>query len=318
MNISGALGGIMGRSPEGRPDRNRSPRLGSPRGTSTSRDSTLDPNQAATVGHISEIMNEIRGLKGILEPISQNVKKVETDLTKVKSDLHHHVEAAKVDSSNIHEQLGKLDAQIKALETKQKEDLDEMRQLIAGGTAATRAASLPPVTGRIAANDLSKYDRNQAEIDAVKTKLEIHFTAVQIDEANAENAMHELLRQANCNVPLQIMKVQKSNNGVGSRVQVAFVDVPTRDVLRNALRKKVDGKWTNTVPAVECYTIDPGFIFRRNQPMLDARKLLAGPLGVKPTEIKFDKIARKLISPDGNTILATQSLSTWRVTIVES
>ena len=303
----------MGRSPEGRDGRFRSPR-----GTSTSRDSTLDPNQAATVGHISEIMNEIRGLKGILEPISQNVKKVETDLTKVKSDLHHHVEAAKVDSSNIHEQLGKLDTQIKALETKQQEDLDEMRQLLAGGTAATRAASLPPVTGRIAANDLSKYDRNQAEIDAVKTKLEIHFTAVQIDEANAENAMHELLRQANCNVPLQIMKVQKSNNGVGSRVQVAFVDVPTRDVLRNALRKKVDGKWTNTVPAVECYTIDPGFIFRRNQPMLDARKLLAGPLGVKPTEIKFDKIARKLISPDGNTILATQSLSTWRVTIVES
>ena len=112
MNISGALGGIMGRSPEGRPDRNRSPRLGSPRGTSTSRDSTLDPNQAATVGHISEIMNEIRGLKGILEPISQNVKKVETDLTKVKPDLHHHVEAVKVDSSNIHEQLGKLDTQI--------------------------------------------------------------------------------------------------------------------------------------------------------------------------------------------------------------
>ena len=82
---------------------------------------------------------------------------------------------------------------------------------------------------------------------------------------------------------------------------------------RNALRKKVDGKWTNTVPAVECYTIDPGFIFRRNQPMLDARKLLAGPLGVKPAEIKFDKIARKLISPDGNTILATQSRSMlWR------
>ena len=192
-----------------------------------------------------------------------------------------------------------------------------MRNLMTNASAS-RAASLPPVTGRIAANDLSKYDRKQAEIDAVKTKLEIHFTALQIDEANAENAMHELLRQANCNVPLQIMKVQKSNNGVGSRVQVAFVDVPTRDVLRNALRKKVDGKWTNTVPAVECYTIDPGFIFRRNQPMLDARKLLAGPLGVKPAEIKFDKIARKLISPDGNTILATQSLSTWRVTIVES
>ena len=241
MNISGALGGIMGRSPEGRDGRHRSPR-GSPRGTSTSRDSTLDPNQAATVGHISEIMNEIRGLKGILEPISQNVKKVETDLTKVKSDLHHHVEAVKVDSSNIHEQLGKLDTQIKALETKQQEDLDEMRQLLAGGTAATRAASLPSVTGRIAANDLSKYDRNQAEIDAVKTKLEIHFAALQIDEANAENAMQELLRKENCNVPLQIMNVQTSNNGTGSWVQVALVDVPTREVLRNALRQKVDDK----------------------------------------------------------------------------
>ena len=45
---------------------------------------------------------------------------------------------------------------------------------------------------------------------------------------------------------------------------------------------------------------------------------LAGKLGVKPADIKFDKFARKLISPDGNTILATQSLSTWRVTIMES
>ena len=88
MNLSGAFGGIMRRSPEGRDDRPRSPR-----GTSASRDSTLDPNQTATVGHLSELMQEIRGLRSILEPITQNMKKVESDVAKAKNDLHHHVEA---------------------------------------------------------------------------------------------------------------------------------------------------------------------------------------------------------------------------------
>ena len=93
-NLSSAFGGIMGRSPEGRDGRHRSSR-----GTSASRDSMLDPNHTAKLGHLSEHMQEIRGLKGILEHISQNVKKVESDVAKVKSDLHHHVEAVKVDSS---------------------------------------------------------------------------------------------------------------------------------------------------------------------------------------------------------------------------
>ena len=47
-----------------------------------------------------------------------------------------------------------------------------MQQMLGGGTAAIRTTSLPPVNGAVVANELSKFERNQAEIDAVKTKLE--------------------------------------------------------------------------------------------------------------------------------------------------
>ena len=117
-----------------------------------------------------------------------------------------------------------------------------MQQMLGGGTVVIRTLSLPPVNGGVVANEVSKFERNQAEIDAVKTKLEIQSTSLQVDETKAENAMQELLRKENCNVPLQIMNVQTSNNGTGSWVQVALVDVPTREVLRNALRQKVDDK----------------------------------------------------------------------------
>ena len=109
-------------------------------------------------------------------------------------------------------------------ETKQVQDVNEMQQMLGGGTAAIRTTSLPPVNGAVVANELSKFERNQAEIDAVKTKLEIQSTSLQVDETKAENAMQELLRKENCNVPLQIMNVQTSNNGTGSWVQVALVD----------------------------------------------------------------------------------------------
>ena len=69
---------------------------------------------------------------------------------------------SKVDSSNILEQLGKLDTQIQALETKQQQDVDDMRQMLAGGIAAIRTTSLPPMNGGVVADELSKFERNQA------------------------------------------------------------------------------------------------------------------------------------------------------------
>ena len=86
---------------------------------------------------------------------------------------------------------------------------------------------------------------------------------------------------------------------------------------------------SSTAPIVEAYTLDPEFIINRNRPMTNTRSLLAFKLGVKKTEIKFDKQGRKLIlmctvlAADGTTVvaengtvLATQSLATWRVRIL--
>ena len=109
---------------------------------------------------------------------------------------------------------------------------------------------------------------------------------------------------------------------------VDFHSLDERDLMRNSLRKKDGNQWSSTVPTVEAYTLDPEFIINRNKPMLSTRTLLASKLGVKKTEIKFDKQGRKLIlmctvlAMDGTTVvaasgtvLATQSLATWRVRI---
>ena len=87
-----------------------------------------------------------------------------------------------------------------------------------------------------------------------------------------------------------------------------------RNLLRNCLRKKDGTQWRSVIENVEAYTIDPEFVFRRDEPMISLRRVLAGKLGLQTNQIKFDKVARKLIRISDGTVLAKQSIMTWRAT----
>ena len=128
---------------------------------------------------------------------------------------------------------------------------------------------------------------------------------------------------------LKVDPIKQGANHTGTRVVVDFHSIDERDLMRNSLRKRDGNQWSSTVPTVEAYTLDPEFIINRNKPMLSTRTLLASKLGVKKTEIKFDKHGRKLIlmrtvlATDGavvaanGAVLAKQSLATWRVRILD-
>ena len=90
--------------------------------------------------------------------------------------------------------------------------------------------------------------------------------------------------------------------------------IDERNLLRNCLRKKDGTQWRSVIENVEAYTIDPEFIIRRDEPMLSLRRVITAKLGLQTNDIKFDKGARKLIRISDDTVLATQSIVTWRAT----
>ena len=183
-------------------------------------------------------------------------------------------------------------------------------------------------------SNLSAFEHNQAQIDAIKTKLEIVFESHAFDRANADESIKNLMSKSGYTgsgifAVLKVDPIKKGANQTGTRVVVDFHSIEERDLMRNSLRKRDGNQWSSTVPTVEAYTLDPAFIINRNKPMLSTRTLLASKLGVKKTEIKFDKQGRKLIlmctvlAADGTTVvaangavLAKQSLATWRVRIL--
>ena len=77
-----------------------------------------------------------------------------------------------------------------------QKDIEEIRKTLKTGAAA-RGASAPPAGARNAGTcDLSAFDSSRAQIDAVKTKLEIVFNAYAFDLANAEPTIKQLMQQA--------------------------------------------------------------------------------------------------------------------------
>ena len=229
------------------------------------------------------------------------------------------------------ERVNKIDSK---LEDVQKE-IDEMRKSLANPGSSSRGTSAPPAGSRkVDLSNLTAFEHNQEQIEAIKTKLEIVFNSHPFDRANADESIKNLMSKSGYQGSgifsvLKADPIKQGANQTGTRVVVDFHSIEERDLMRNSLRKRDGNQWSSTVPTVEAYTLDPAFIINRNKPMLSTRTLLASKLGVKKTEIKFDKQGRKLIlmrtvlAADGSTVvaasgtvLATQSLATWRVRIL--
>ena len=272
-------------------------------------------------------------------------EKISTDVKSLATKFDLHVQAMAVVHKDHDERLTDHGKQLSAttervnnidskLEGVQKE-IDEMRKSLANPGSSSRGTSAPPAGSRkVDLSNLSAFEHNQAQIDAIKTKLEIVFNSHTFDRANADESIKNLMSKSGYQGSgifsvLKADPIKQGANQTGTRVVVDFHSIEERDLMRNSLRKRDGNQWSSTVPTVEAYTLDPAFIINRNKPMLSTRTLLASKLGVKKTEIKFDKQGRKLIlmrtvlAADGTTVvaangavLAKQSLATWRVRIL--
>ena len=271
-------------------------------------------------------------------------EKISTDVKSLATKFDLHVQAMAVVHKDHDERLTDHGKQLSAttervnkidskLEDVQKE-IDEMRKSLANPGSSSRGTSAPPAGSRkVDLSNLSAFEHNQAQIDAIKTKLEIVFNSHPFDRANADESIKNLMSKSGYQGSgiFSVLKADPIKQGAsqtGTRVVVDFHSIEERDLMRNSLRKRDGNQWSSTVPTVEAYTLDPAFIINRNKPMLSTRTLLASKLGVKKTEIKFDKQGRKLIlmrtvlATDGavvaanGAVLAQQSLATWRVRIL--
>ena len=233
--------------------------------------------------------------------------------------------------SDTAERVTNIDSKLEGVQ----KEIDEMRKSLANPGSSSRGTSAPPSGSRkVDLSNLSAFEHNQAQIDGIKTKLEIVFNSHAFDSANADASIKNLMSKSGYTGSgiFAVLKVDPIKQGAiqkGTRVVVDFHSIEERDLMRNSLRKRDGNQWSSTIPTVEAYTLDPEFIINRNRPMISTRTLLASKFGIKKTEIKFDKQGRKLIltrtvlAADGTTVvaengtvLATQSLATWRVRIL--
>ena len=198
--------------------------------------------------------------------IATNVKQIGTKL-----DLH--IKAASVAQAATDKKLEEHDKRLTDATTKiegfQKE-MEEIRKTLKTGAAA-RGASAPPTGARNAGNyDLSAFDSSRAQIDAVKTKLEIVFNAHTFDRANVEPTIKQLMQQAGYfgSGVFSVQDVKPFRQCKGTRVLLDLHPIDERNLLRNCLRKKDGKQWRSVIENVEAYTIDTEFIIRRDEPCL--------------------------------------------------
>ena len=273
-------------------------------------------------------------------------EKISTDVKSLATKFDLHVQAMAVvhedhderltdhgkQLSDTAERVNNIDSKLEGVQ----KEIDEMRKSLANPGSSSRGTSAPPAGSRkVDLSNLTAFEHNQEQIEAIKTKLEIVFNSHPFDRANADESIKNLMSKSGYAgsgifTVLKVDPIKQGANQTGTRVVVDFHSIEERDLMRNSLRKRDGNQWSSTVPTVEAYTLDPAFIINRNKPMLSTRTLLASKLGVKKTEIKFDKQGRKLIlmctvlAADGTTVvaangavLAKQSLATWRVRILD-
>ena len=271
------------------------------------------------------------------EKISTDVKSLATmfdlhvqAMAVVHKDHDERLTAHNKQLSDTTERVNNIDSKLEGVQ----KEIDEMRKSLANPGSSSRGTSAPPAGSRkVDLSNLTAFEHNQEQIEAIKTKLEIVFNSHPFDRANADESIKNLMSKSGYQGSgifsvLKADPIKQGANQTGTRVVVDFHSIEERDLMRNSLRKRDGNQWSSTIPTVEAYTLDPEFIINRNKPMLSTRTLLASKLGVKKTEIKFDKQGRKLIlmrtvlATDGavvaanGAVLAQQSLATWRVRIL--
>ena len=191
----------------------KTPRADPANGSLLARPADLPPLQTAPGPPLAPQMVDVSTLENMFEKFS----------TQIGTKLDLHIKAASVAQAATDKKLEEHDKRLtegkKATDDLLKE-MEEIRKTLKTGAAA-RGASAPPAGARNTGNyDLSAFDSSRAQIDAVKTKLEIVFNAYAFDLANAEPTIKQLMQQAGYvgSGVFSVLDVKPFRQGKGTRV----------------------------------------------------------------------------------------------------
>ena len=174
----------------------KTPRADPANGSLLARPADLPPLQTAPGPPLAPQMVDVSTLENMFEKFSTQIA---TNVKQIGTKLDLHIQAASVAQAATDKKLEEHDKRLTDATTKIEgfqKDIEEIRKTLKTGAAA-RGASAPPAGARNAGTcDLSAFDSSRAQIDAVKTKLEIVFNAYAFDLANAEPTIKQLMQQA--------------------------------------------------------------------------------------------------------------------------
>ena len=240
-----------------------------------------------------------------LDPLISRVDSQDTKILKIESDLASlHSKFDDVSLRDVPMGEGSKDA-MKA------EILAELRA--EGGGRTIIASKSAPATPRVRTLD-SKYAYNQGDIETAMVRLEFQLNDVSVALKDVEAKMFAMIAEKCPQLPKPtvVKSAFSFPNQTSKRIHFEFETKEDRNTARNSFRQKnANNQWESCVEGVEVWCPEPAFLFHRNRPLLEMRRLIASQKGVSVQAVKVDKNGRKL-TLDGK-MVALQNLKTWQV-----
>jgi len=283
--------GLFGQSPESREGRHRSPR-----GSSESRENTIDPDKIVTIRDLRLVMEEY-------------VTPMRTNIDRVESKVNTHIEAAKVDSQAIHSKLGELNARLG--------DVEKKKPVLTTHTIAKSTTHH------------SKYDPDTEDIKTKDAQLNIKFgVELPKDLDEVRKACDEAFAQIGTSLAqlkADVVDAWKPKQAEGSTVIIQWGGdlsvgniLEARKQLKYAMSTKDGDTWMentsyNNKP-VRSYWPKYKHHINRDEPLYEAWNLLAMQRGVEKKALELDtKFKRNITDRKTGEVLARQQLGSWRV-----
>ena len=180
--------------------------------------------------------------------------------------------------------------------------------------SSAKVCKSAPATPRTRSGGKCAY--NQSEVDSAMLRLEFQDTTPWTELENVESKVFGLIQEKCPDVgkPKVVKSAFKYPKQESTRIHFEFESKEDRNRVRNSFRRKNDEqKWESVVQGVEVWCPEPPFMFARNRPLFEMRRLIASQKGIPVQSIKVDKSARKLWL-DGK-LVAEQDLGSWQVAV---
>ena len=153
-------------------------------------------------------------------------------------------------------------------------------------------------------------------MDSATLRLEFQVTTPWTEVGNVESKVFGMIQEKCPDIakPKVVKAAFKYPSQESIRIHLEFESKEDRNSVRNSFRRKnEEQKWESAVKGVEVWCPEPAFMFHRNRPLFELRRLIAAEKGIPVQSVKVDKIVRKLWL-DGK-LVAEQSLGTWQVAV---